>query len=114
MRISDWSSDVCSSDLEGRARRRAKAGRALGGALPERRRPRLEAGRRPRRLSGGEGGGRRRGGAGGGRASRHRGRQVGCPCRSEERRVGKACVSALRSRRSPNHTKKKQNHKMKT
>src|SRR3546814_17398814 len=29
------------------------------------------------------------------------------PCRSEERRVGKECVSTCRSRRSPYHKKKK-------
>src|SRR3546814_10068805 len=69
MRISDWSSDVCSSDLrffadvggEEALRRHDLQGRALLGD----------------RLGGGE--------------------------RSEERRVGKECVSTCRSRWSPYH-----------
>src|SRR3546814_13061944 len=70
MRISDWSSDVCSSDLSFRRRRRP-ARRGLWRA------------RRPRQV-------------------RYRGR-------SEERRVGKECVSTCRSRWSPYHYKKKHN-----
>src|SRR3546814_7940660 len=61
MRISDWSSDVCSSDLR---------------PLPEPRSDPIARRRHP--------GGRRRG-------------------RSEERRVGKECVSTCRSRWSPYH-----------
>src|SRR3546814_9212612 len=61
MRISDWSSDVCSSDL----------------AVAGRHRP-LQIGQRPLWA---------------------RGRR----CRSEERRVGKECVSTCRSRWSPYH-----------
>src|SRR3546814_7076949 len=73
MRISDWSSDVCSSDLDRRRhRRRLGVGGDLRGAAgavrPERHHPAVpEAGRD----------------------------------RSEERRVGKACVSTCRSRWSP-------------
>src|SRR3546814_15702665 len=63
MRISDWSSDVCSSDL---ALRHAR----------------------------GEGGGRL-----------GRGRHRGGGDRSEERRVGKECVSTCRYRWSPYHYK---------
>src|SRR3546814_13022552 len=84
MRISDWSSDVCSSDLIRRA-------------LPERRTrtcPKDRAGwcaavsqtRSPGRDI-------KPGGIG--------------QCRSEERRVGKECVSTCRSRWSPYHEKKK-------
>src|SRR3546814_1798766 len=65
MRISDWSSDVCSSDLRG----------GLGGAV------------------GGDG---RRGR--GGPPDRTQSQR-----RSEERRVGKECVSTCRSRWSPYH-----------
>src|SRR3546814_1382231 len=65
MRISDWSSDVCSSDLD---------------AVPQGHR---QQGHRRRRLSVGDGG-----------AEAHR---------SEERRVGKECVSTCRSRWSPYH-----------
>src|SRR3546814_16732145 len=75
MRISDWSSDVCSSDLPcrphvGVGHRRPGQGRQGAHAA-------------------------RRGLAG------HRGR------RSEERRVGKECVSTCRSRWSPYHYKQK-------
>src|SRR3546814_10645968 len=73
MRISDWSSDVCSSDL--------------GTAKQHRHRPDDHRVRRWR-----PGGTRTRPGS-------HAGRQ----CRSEERRVGKECVSTCRSRWSPYH-----------
>src|SRR3546814_4726964 len=69
MRISDWSSDVCSSDLA-RAQCRGDAG-VIG------QRPGLAQGRLP--FTGGRQG------------------------RSEERRVGKECVSTCRSRWSPYH-----------
>src|SRR3546814_10907868 len=59
MRISDWSSDVCSSDLAGRAAAAAGSGADDAGADDE------------------------------------------GPGRSEERRVGKECVSTCRSRWSP-------------
>src|SRR3546814_979609 len=84
MRISDWSSDVCSSDLS-RSRGYRNGGRPL-------------ATRRYRRRVRGAPTTRGRG-RGGGRAR--------CPCaycnRSEERRVGKECVSTCRSRWSPYH-----------
>src|SRR3546814_19820643 len=79
MRISDWSSDVCSSDL----RRVVGHGRRVtvtGGARPGR----------------GRGGRRRYGGL------RPR-KEV----RSEERRVGKVCVRTCRSRWLPATSKKK-------
>src|SRR3546814_3349129 len=60
MRISDWSSDVCSSDLQGS---------------------------RP----------------GPDRQDRHLPHGTGAGLRSEERRVGKECVSTCRSRWSPYH-----------
>src|SRR3546814_10202899 len=84
MRISDWSSDVCSSDL-----------------LRDQGRP----------LAGGDGGGvQRRLGEGvvrgdeivGERGQRDAGLQRP-PQRSEARRVGKECVSTCRSRWSPSH-----------
>src|SRR3546814_14384129 len=70
MRISDWSSDVCSSDLYSHACRAAAALR-----LPP----------QP--------------------ASRSR-----SSSRSEERRVGKECVSTCSSRWSPYHYKKNTHH----
>src|SRR3546814_5877968 len=69
MRISDWSSDVCSSDL-----------RSTSGASP-RRPPSRSSSRRCARPA-------------------TRGQRSG---RSEERRVGKECVSTCRSRWSPYH-----------
>src|SRR3546814_15687054 len=96
MRISDWSSDVCSSDLSSpdhwrRLRQAVQAGgRAARPPLrqkPGRFRP---AGDDPRRA-------RRRCRSSGGR--------------SEERRVGKECVSTCRSRWSPYHSKKKKTQK---
>src|SRR3546814_5573800 len=98
MRISDWSSDVCSSDLPRRMLHR--------GELPRE----AALGHRQRR-----GAGRARGSVA--RlavfVSRHRpefgyGAAIGgsrrAPFnRSEERRVGKECVSTCRSRWSPYH-----------
>src|SRR3546814_12363469 len=87
MRISDWSSDVCSSDLARRGRQRRRQGRCLC--------------RRSRTVT------PRRGPAGelpcgvAGIADR------ALPGRSEERRVGKECVSTFRSRWSPYHSKQK-------
>src|SRR3546814_2276333 len=90
MRISDWSSDVCSSDLFAvravpESRARVDAGfrhRFLPG--PPRRGDSLRPGEvRPRP-----------------RGVDHHLRQV---ARSEERRGGKECVSTCRSRWSPEH-----------
>src|SRR3546814_4388381 len=77
MRISDWSSDVCSSDLP--PRNPAQCG--------ERDPPRRQYRRAP---------------AHGGAARLLDGRQA-AQARSEERRVGKECVSTCRSRWSPYH-----------
>src|SRR3546814_15443593 len=71
MRISDWSSDVCSSDL------------GRGGGVAQ------EAGQSAERGRGG--------------LQQFRRQLRG---RSEERRVGKECVSTCRSRRSRDHEKK--------
>src|SRR3546814_5492576 len=86
MRISDWSSNVCSSDLHHRG---IGAGGAADHVLEE-----LAVARRvdddvvaQRRLEPDLGG------------------------RSEERRVGKECVSTCRSRWSPYHSKKKTKNK---
>src|SRR3546814_3364062 len=97
MRISDWSSDVCSSDL---ARLAAHAAcRTQGGRLFYRHHPAQDADVRSRREC----------------RCRHRAHrrltiEVLSPRpaqerggRSEERRVGKECVSTCRSRWSPYH-----------
>src|SRR3546814_8780632 len=76
LRISDWSSDVCSSDLLDNdscvVRLRSPRNKSLGSGLPARVAVCLDC---------------------------------GCPelVRSEERRVGKECVSTCRSRWSPYH-----------
>src|SRR3546814_2747255 len=74
MRISDWSSDVCSSDL-----------REMGG-LPHRL---AAAAGQPRQAAA--------------RLRRIRRSEPHGADRSEERRVGKECVSTCRSRWSPYH-----------
>src|SRR3546814_11376284 len=87
MRISDWSSDVCSSDL------------ALGGVPQHNRRRDLGLEPHAGALVGLDGVARKmpRGSAVG-RDRAHR---------SEERRVGKECVNTCRSRWSPYPSKKK-------
>src|SRR3546814_19910882 len=93
MRISDWSSDVCSSDLPQGVGQAAEADDLR--VVPEPQdvlgmAPGIEATHDRLESLG------RRGG-------------VGAPERSEERRVGKECVSTCRSRWSPYHYKKKNN-----
>src|SRR3546814_12791775 len=81
MRISDWSSDVCSSDLARICAYDDATTTALGAAsvaIADVRGP-LDAGQRAMLDA----------------------------LRSEERRVGKECVSTCRSRWSPYHEKKK-------
>src|SRR3546814_986545 len=68
MRISDWSSDVCSSDLKRLITIRPQ--KALAAVICHWEPPNLRS---------------------------------GAPTRSEERRVGKECVSTCRSRWSPYH-----------
>src|SRR3546814_12723021 len=102
MRISDWSSDVCSSDLSlrrasdrpSRVRQGAcgPAGAVRGGgrgAVKPWLTDRAAAGATVRPGEGCSTG--------------------GTPHRSEERRVGKECVSTCRSRWSPDHSKKNKN-----
>src|SRR3546814_5515355 len=80
MRISDWSSDVCSSDLDLLAR---------GPDVAARRLQALDADAAPRRSPASTPPRRNRPACASGSA------------RSEERRVGKECVSTCRSRWSP-------------
>src|SRR3546814_1661194 len=77
MRISDWSSDVCSSDLPSSVCQRSSPVSETIGSIS------------------GSGAGRL------GLQSRHETREPWT--RSEERRVGKECVSTCRSRWSPYH-----------
>src|SRR3546814_11251791 len=102
MRISDWSSDVCSSDLPVQRAELVARGIAQIGeihfhaiALAHARRvfDRGAAGLDARRMPGV-----------GLLRIRHRD-TVGAAVRSEERRVGKECVSKCSSRRSPYHVK---------
>src|SRR3546814_11529739 len=97
MRISDWSSDVCSSDLSAFVRDRGN-GFVLDEVEPGRLGVRQSIiGRMARH---------------GGQAEVHttpgEGTEVTMEiARSEERRVGTECVSTCRSRWSPYHSKKK-------
>src|SRR3546814_16945906 len=92
MRISGWSSDVCSSDLPGHPSDQPRTGNCRGQSC---RNPpthsRIDARGLGRSVA------RRRA------SSNLRTREQ----RSEERRVGKECVSTCRSRWSPAHYKKK-------
>src|SRR3546814_11008052 len=114
MRISDWSSDVCSSDLcAEQPARRQRVLRAAGQLAQSRSSPWRSHGEvAARRADGGAlcasviatrlaGGAARRGRSG--KTKRRK--------RSEERRVGKECVSTCRSRWSPYHYKKKKKTK---
>src|SRR3546814_14345259 len=91
MRISDWSSDVCSSDLNPTEEIRTVSEVALeNGVVEVRGRDAHGAVKRsteeqPKIIQD----------------------QYDPDERSEERRVGKECVSTCRSRRSPYHSKKK-------
>src|SRR3546814_10093597 len=91
MRISDWSSDVCSSDLHAAIEVTAEVDQRLGAAAD-----RLAVDHTLHRT------GCRHADPGGGQGGEqlgpeHRGQ------RSEERRVGRACVSTCRSRWSREH-----------
>src|SRR3546814_14567719 len=110
MRISDWSSDVCSSDLRKRARRsRGALAGVVAAAVAARRTmardARGDGAYRPRRSAQPAAGPREQGMARGA-AGAFRGR-------SEERRVGKECVSTGRCRGWPYPLKKKKYRQMK-
>src|SRR3546814_14491122 len=93
MRISDWSSDVCSSDL----------GHQVAHTLTSAGVPRISWCVRGRPSPSSEG----RAKPGKALPTSADGNRAG---RSEERRVGKECVSTCRSRWSPYHYKKKYKH----
>src|SRR3546814_11788706 len=109
MRISDWSSDVCSSDLAVAMYRRNHRKRQLAPADAEtlkrirERPPQLQVQREGLCLVRHHGldiepGAERRS-----VAVDHRAAHIPTPTRSEERTVGKECVSPFRSRWSPVH-----------
>src|SRR3546814_3613527 len=87
MRISDWSSDVCSSDLSRPQLRQGPVCLGLRFAQGTRPRP-THAGKHSRSVAQSELGGSH---------------SIQRTARSEERRVGKECVSTCRSRWSPYH-----------
>src|SRR3546814_3734726 len=91
MRISDWSSDVCSSDLNPQPARCPASPAQAGTVAALWRRVTTHEGLSCDRSSRSHGWYRSQSGAD----------------RSEERRVGKECVSTCRSRWSPYHSKKK-------
>src|SRR3546814_2330158 len=89
MRISDWSSDVCSSDLQMPQIPGVTPGMRLGGAPG----------------SGGSKGVKGKKGSKSGNPAKRaqENAALAAGVRSEERRVGKECVSTCRSRWSPYH-----------
>src|SRR3546814_12658643 len=112
MRISDWSSDVCSSDL----RRQARTG---AGRQARQFASRGEKGREGRGAERGEGGRPKSSLLYSLPRSGDRDKEIGAITgwnrRSEERRVGKECVMTCRIRWSPSHytKKKKYDHSIK-
>src|SRR3546814_12017117 len=115
MRISDWSSDVCSSDLANVERPMLAVGKdvnAVGHRLAPMPmgpgdKPRDDSGmyslktKKPVPRFGGRSAAPFRKSPGGASAR---------PARSDERRVGKECVSTCRYRLSPYHSKKNKTH----
>src|SRR3546814_4551664 len=100
MRISDWSSDVCSSDLASRRVNKVGALAAIIMPRPINNRYKVNNMQLPIRPNSSEKTAKRKSVVRSGRNSR-------C-ARSEERSVGKECVSKCRSRWAPYHSKKKQ------
>src|SRR3546814_13297717 len=94
MRISDWSSDVCSSDLVTEPPSPRSDGRTAVRTVPLRVLSLLAKGARHPN--------------GAGRDLRLQRVDDPSPARSEERRAGKECVRMCRSRWSPCNSKKKQ------
>src|SRR3546814_18225918 len=109
MRISDWSSDVCSSDL--RQLGGGEGDEIGGGQRPEVTGTDAEIGLQVRRDDGihatEQVGQEIAAGEGKQHAAGDKGRAGPQGARSEERRVGKECVSTCRYRWSPYHSKKK-------
>src|SRR3546814_13807550 len=99
MRISDWSSDVCSSDLGLGVE--VEAIDAVGEAGLRRQEDQQVL--HQAQQDGDDDGGREKQHQAAYRYgdAAHRPRELGCQLRSEERRVGKECVSTCRSRWSP-------------
>src|SRR3546814_10921381 len=89
MRISDWSSDVCSSDLS-KSEDDTSLGSLIELALEEETQIFSQQSNAPPPS-----------------IKKHQSRDITCFKRSEERRVGKECVSTCRSRWSTYHEKKK-------
>src|SRR3546814_11214427 len=114
MRISDWSSDVCSSDLPADRTSQISVARSDGATVV--RRPwkdHITAGSGGLRSASDDhgmdlfGARRAQGSSSRGEGRTGGGHVVDHQDRSEERRVGKECVSTCRSRWSPYHDKKK-------
>src|SRR3546814_12711376 len=100
MRISDWSSDVCSSDLRDLVELLALQLVAAHAALDDRREQaeRAEVDEHREEVAAEEDG-----------EEAPLRRLLGDAGRSEERRVGKGCVSTGRARWAAEHSKKRQN-----
>src|SRR3546814_15225938 len=108
MRISDWSSDVCSSDLSECAHfaRHSSATSAYGRLRMAIQQEMYQSNSSALKLKSGMIFSSETGSS-----SHSTSPEEKWPLRSEERRVGKECVSTCRSRWSPYHYKKKKNEK---
>src|SRR3546814_11354066 len=106
MRISDWSSDVCSSDLQWRAAPVAIGDRPID-QLTDRQADEEERQRALHRCRVGREVDLQRRKTRQVHVDRQRTDSDDQPDRSEERRVGQECVSTGRSRWTTNHKKKK-------
>src|SRR3546814_20231534 len=111
MRISDWSSDVCSSDLPRCQRDRGAGGRPSGRDRHAREPAGTGRTLRPTRIPPARLGLRTGSAVGDLLFASRKGSFPTATIRSEERRVGKECVSPCRSRWSPYHLKKKKQNK---
>src|SRR3546814_15144047 len=96
MRISDWSSDVCSSDLAVIVSRKLRGLACAAPAHAVKPSPRARSATHPSSTP---------------QVPARRTSRGMVDTRSEERRVGKECVSTCRSRWSPYHEKKKTSRK---
>src|SRR3546814_16923501 len=107
MRISDWSSDVCSSDLVRLRRRRRGAGRKAAApnvaSVREEEFADADGDKPARRAPAKKAPAKRASAKDDGVAEKPAETDAKPEARSEGRREGKECVSTCRSRRSPNH-----------
>src|SRR3546814_12526571 len=107
MRISDWSSDVCSSDLW------RSGANAIDAPVPPSSRSSTSVAASPAASTAHCRHGARRSNSSAAKATKQAMPLPNENARTEERRVGKECGSTCRSRWSPDHLKKEKNKRTK-